>query len=185
MRGIVVSSTKVRHPGGGRELKGLRVALRLAACCAIGLGLVAFESVTTDALTDGAAAYAGSGTTAPGLSMTPTAQQVGGGGTLAGVATVGGNLAPVDDTCGFSGSTDIQSTLVQSDGNLSVSCTGPAQVSSSLHYARTGPVVELQGLGSINGSSVVVNGVCNFVPASGPVVTTYELGCAVVGSDSV
>jgi hypothetical protein len=153
---------------------------------AVATGFVLASAGTTSAkaLTDGLGVLAGSGTTSPGLSLTPTAQSIGGGGTLAGAAFVGGNVDLVDDACSYSGATDIQSTLVQSDGNLSASCSGTVSATAALHYTRTGPVVEVQGTGTINSANVFVNGACAFVPTSAPTVQTYLLACALLGSDT-
>lgn len=167
------------------EMMASRTYLRYLVPCVIGAAFACAGMVTAGALTDGVAAFAGSGTTSPGLTLTPTAQSVGGGGTLAGAALVGTTPVAIADTCSYSGSTDIQSTLVQSDGNISASCGGTAAVSALLHYTRTGPVVVVQGSGTVNGASVLVNAACVFVPTSGPTVTSYALACALVASDTI
>src|SRR5947209_8464202 len=96
------------------EMNCRRTFLLHAMPCLVGAALVGLQPATVEALTDGATAFIGTGTASPGLSLTPNAQSVGGGGTLAGAVVVGTSPVAVVDSCTFSGSTDIQSTLVQS-----------------------------------------------------------------------
>jgi hypothetical protein len=162
----------------------VQIVLRLAGSMVAGCVLACAGPTAVSAATAGTGAYVGSGTTSPGLSVVPTAQNVAGSGTLAGLAVVGGPVV-INDTCSFSGSTDIASTLAQSDGNLTVSCSGTAATTAALHYTRTAAVVTLQGTGTINGAAVLVHGACAFLPTSAPTVTTYVLICGLVATDIV
>jgi hypothetical protein len=161
-----------------------RICLNVAMASAMGCAVIGAWPSPVTAATLGTGGLLASGSTSPGLTITPTAQSVSGGGTLVGAAFVGGNVDTVNDSCGFSGASGLQSTVEQSLGSVSASCSGTVAVSASLSYTRDAAVVVITGSGSINGAGVVVQGVCSFIPTSAPTIQTFDLQCALV-ADSV
>jgi hypothetical protein len=159
--------------------------IRWVACCATALALACLGTMPASALTNGGGAYAGSGTASPGLSLTPTAQTTSGAGTLVGAAAVNGSAVAIADSCNYTGSTNLQSTLAESAGSLNASCTGSTSVTGLLTYTRIGAVVVLQGTVTVGGANALGDGACAFVPTSAPTVTSYELACALVASDTI
>ena len=77
----------------------------------------------------------------------------------------------------FEGSSSICESLNSGQGSGTLS----GDVSGTVNYSRTGPIVTITGQGAINGSPHhIVLGVCVFVATAVNPVTSYALECNVV-----
>ncbi|MDQ1685448.1 MAG: hypothetical protein QOC82_2185 [Frankiaceae bacterium] len=134
----------------------------------------AFAVVPAGASTGDAATIAGSGTISPGLTTTPTAQSITFSGNGAG--TIGGVTGSY--SCTVNGN-DPAGTVQQGSGAVNGNCNTPCgSVSVSGSFSRTGATVT--GSVTVNAGCLinhVIAIICNFVPTSGPTVTSYALIC--------
>ena len=126
--------------------------------------------------------------------QTDVAVVVGTGGIVPGLPTSGCDFqnrvffsgtavnASIDNHTGiynvsFEGSSSICETLNSGQGSGTLS----GDVSGTVNYSRTGPIVTIEGQGAINGSPHhIVVGICIFVPTSINPVASYALECNIV-----
>jgi hypothetical protein len=136
---------------------------------------VVFVGAGASEAATGTASVVGNGTISPGLTATPTAQNVTFSGTAVVAATAGSGVYH----CNFNGASDIGETIQAGDGNVSGNCTssvpaGNSFVCNSIHYQRTGGVVRING--SCTGTaSGTITGAFSFEPTSVAPISSYQL----------
>jgi len=122
---------------------------------------------------DDVASVVGNGTISPGLPTSGCAfQQV----TFSGTAVNVGDHAGVYNVS-FAGNSTICETLGAGQGSGTLS----GDISGTVEYSRTGPIVTISGQVSVNASPHSIEvGVCVFVAVNFNPVTAYVLVCKVV-----
>jgi hypothetical protein len=133
----------------------------------------------------------GSGTIAPGLTLTGAMQSLTLEGTGTGYAIAGLGVADGLFYCSFSGNSSVPETQLTGQGNLSGSCNGAtigtAIITCSVAYVRTGAHFTLtlaceitaSGPPGANSGTATGAGTCDFAPTSAPgaPVTNWDNEC--------
>ena len=161
----------------------------------ISLGLAAVViALTTSALT-AAPGYAdtgnadiqtggwvlqGAGTLSPGLTTTPTSQTFSFSGSGAWIVGLQTSLSGVYQ-CNIAGASFAPETVLNGEGSINGSCSGPTTVAISGQYTRDAGYALWVLTGTVSGSiNTNFTGTCTTVPTSVPTVTSYRIVCAFV-----
>jgi hypothetical protein len=163
---------------GAMRTRGLPLACAMAGLTAALLPAEAFAGTAL-----GAGVIAGSGSASPGLGALPAAETLSYSGTLTGVAVVGATPVTGTDFCSFSGTSGaLGDSVAFGLGQVNGSCSGAVSIFAALTYVRVGPVLAVEGNGTIDNNAVEVVGACVFASTQAPTITTFVIDCAALGA---
>jgi hypothetical protein len=164
-------------------MEAMRTRRLVLACAGAGLTAVLLPAGALAGTAAGAGVIAGSGTASPGLGALPAAETLNYSGTLTGVAVVGTTPIIGTDFCSFSGTSGAFGDSIGFGlGQVNGSCSGAVSVFAALTYVRVGPVLAVEGNGTIDNNAVEPGGACLFISTQAPPITSFVVDCGALAA---